>query len=293
MKLINTDSQTENENKKIMAISILWSSKFILLLFTLIFFFYPALMYVNEYVQLHVAYLFFGSLSFMIVYLLIVLIKKEMYFLALLRKSVFSNQALLTITVGYVCSVLFVYFTTLKTIENKENYQLINEFNKVTMDYKLENIFLLRVAPIAVIQDKFTYAKAKELIELQSQKQKEIALQFRIDDEKSNSTIEYAVYFEKSDNYFINGISLYIFIFILVWFFQKISSQETTTRWGRSKEIIGVMIYIFIFIALVLTNMIEIRWNNINSPLSTLLKKEKSFLQSKNGENYKLIIKGK
>jgi hypothetical protein len=205
---------------------------------------------------------------------------------------VFSNQALLTIIAGFVCSVLFVYFTTLKTIENKENHQLINEFNKVTMDYKLENIFLLRVAPIAVIQDKFTYAKAKELIELQSQEQKEIALQLRIDDEKSKSTIEYTVYFDKSDNYFINGISLYIFIFILVWFFQKISSQETTTRWGRSKEIIGVMIYIFIFIAISVPIISQSYWNTY-SPLSNLLTKDISFLQSKNGENYKLIIKGK
>lgn len=288
----HTLADSKNEKVRYLGIFIPSQNEFIVLLFILIFLIYPTLMYINKYIQLNVAYLFFGSLSFMTIYLLIVWIKKEMYFLALLRKSVFSNQALLTIIAGYVCSVLFVYFTTLKTVENKENHQLINEFNKVTMVYKLENIFLLRIAPIAVIQDKFTYAKAKELIELQSQKQKEIALQFRIDDEKSKSAIEYTVYFDNSKNYFINGLFLYLFVFILVCFFHKMSFQETVTRWRRSKEIIGVMIYIFVFIAIPLPIVGQSYWN-IYSPLSNLLTKDISFLQHKNSENYKLIIKGK
>ncbi len=264
---------------------------YFVLLLTLIFILYNALGWIADNIPFNLAsdILLLGSLIFIILDLFMILIKKEFFFLTLLGKSVFSKPAVFAVVIGYVISILFVYATTLKTIENKDNYRFLNEFGATTMEYKFVNILLLRTSPIAVFSEKLTDQQAKKLIE--SNYPKEFALQFRMDDPKSKKTLNYTVYFEESKHYVINSIYAYLFLYILVWSYTKMHS-ESNTMWRKISRIVVMGLAILILFGLGFPKYSYFHWRS-SSPLRDLLTKEMHFLQSEDKQNYTLLLKGK
>jgi hypothetical protein len=158
------------------------------------------------------------------------------------------------------------------------------------MRYKYEDILLLRSAPVALFEEKLTEQQAKKLIE--SNIQKKIALQFFMDDSKSKETSNYIVYFDESKHYFIQAIAVYILLYILFLYFSKINSMEIK-RFRCFRSIRAMLITIYLSAILVWSGTASaITWIRNRSNLSELLTKEIHFIQSKNNQNYTLIIKG-
>lgn len=246
---------------------------------------YPLAASIASYVpsvQIYLAILFFSSSIFIIVDLFMVLIKRESFLLKLLGKSIFSKSATFLIVGGYILSVLFTYVSTIKIIDSKKSYEHLNAYGAITMTYKYKDILLLRSAPIAVFSKKLVEEEAKKLIELSVQR--EIALQFSIDDPKSKKTLNYMVYFDKSKHYFLKAIAVYVLLYILFWYFTKTSSEDIT-RWRKVFKAIVLEMIISLFFLISLPKYAHFHWKE-----EDFLTKEAYFMLSIDDKNYTLII---
>jgi len=148
--------------------------------------------------------------------------------------------------------------------------------NNIKCDFKnihflstVQNAFLLKNVVIIMIEDKIEVEDIENIIINKYNHRDELAFSFTLKDDNNSS---YILYTSKFFDEIISYLLLYIIIFILVWSLDW-TYKSSETKWGRIKELIGVLVIIFFILGIGLTTISHHYWGNgiQNSKLQTIL----------------------
>jgi len=269
--------------------------KFFLFAIGLIFLIYPLVISIDKYMKLNASMLFIGVILFIIIAIVAVLFGIERKLFKLLKKSLFSKYIIILIVIGYLVSVGVIYYKSDQRVISLELQNSIkDDFKKIDFISTLQNALLLKNIVIVDIEDKIDIEDIKNIILKKYNHRDELAFHFIVKDNENRS---YTIYTSKFFDEVISYLLLYMLLALLVWSLDW-TYRSNETKWGRTKELIGVLVIVF-FIFGVLPVFRQTHWGVgiKNSKVRTVLSYQNYFhntLSVKLEDNqYTIIVRAK
>ena len=269
--------------------------KFFLLALILIFLIYPSVIYIDKYMKLNAGMIYFGLMLFIVISIIAVLLGIEKRLFKFFKKSFFSKYMIILIVIGYLVSVGVIYYKSNQRIISLELQNNIkDDFKNIHFTATLQNAFLLKNIVIVNVEDKIDVEDIKNIIIKKYNHRDDLAFNFTLKDDENRS---YTIYTSKFFDEFISYLLLYILLAILLWSLDW-TYRSSETKWGRIKELVGVLVIVFFMLGIGLTSISRSSWNALNfSREKSILKKEVFYIQnffitSFKGNKYLIIYKG-
>jgi len=270
--------------------------KFFLLALGLIFLIYPLVISIDKYMKLNASMLFYGVILFIVISIISVLFGIERKLFKLLKKSLFSKYIIILIVMGYLVSVGVIYYKSNQRVISLELQNSIkDDFKKIDFISTLQNALLLKNIVIVDIEDKIDIEDIRNIILKKYNHRDDLAFHFTLKDDKNRS---YTIYTSKFFDEVISYLLLYILLALLVWSLDW-TYRSSETKWGRTKELIGVLVIVFFMLGIGLTVISKTYWGIgiKNSKVRTVLSYQNYFhntLSVKLEDNqYTIVVRAK
>lgn len=257
--------------------------KFLLFVIGLIFLIYPLVISIDKYIKLNASMIYLGLMLFIIISITAVLFGIEKRLFKFFKKSFFSKYMIILIVISYLLSVGVIYYKSNQRVISLElTNNIKDDFKKIHFISTLQNALLLKNIVIVNVEDKIDVEDIKHIIIKKYNHRDNLAFNFTLKDDENRS---YTIYTSKFFDEFISYLLLYMLLSILVWSLDW-TYRSNETKWGRIKELVGVLIIVIFYILLIPpTN--KLYWGN-----NIFFSKDKFILSSVENYKYQLILKG-
>ena len=148
---------------------------------------------------------------------------------------------------------------------------------------------------VLYIEDKIDVEDIRNIILKKYNHRDDLAFHFTLNDDENRS---YTIYTSKFFDEVISYLLLYILLALLVWSLDW-TYRSSETKWGRTKELIGVLVIVFFMLGIGLTVISKTYWGIgiKNSKVRTVLSYQNYFhntLSVKLEDNqYTIIVRAK